>query len=200
MAEKFHAFTNCPNREFFGCVTAIDGWVCHTRKPTKDEVADAISYRNRKNCWGVVVLAGCDAELRYTMFSVKASGSTNDVTAWDISENNYLLTQEKLLPEAYFFIGDEAFVCSDQHQFLVPYSGRSLSTGKDAFNHNWSAMRQCVERCARGDEGIAAASRAFDKEYKITKGNGGRRLAGLERDWSVGRRAALGVRNEDMKT
>ena len=60
-------------------------------------------------------------------------------------------------------------------------------------------MRQCVERCARGDEGIASASRAFDKEYKITKGDGGRRLAGLERDWSVGRCAALGVRNEDMK-
>ena len=78
------------------------------------------------------------------MFSVKASGSTNDVTAWDISENNYLLTQEKLLPEAYFFIGDEAFVCLDQ--FLVPYSGRSLSTGKDAFNYNLSALRQCVER------------------------------------------------------
>lgn len=43
---------------------------------------------------------------RYTMFSVKASGSTNDVTAWDISENNYLVTQEKMLPPAFFFIGD----------------------------------------------------------------------------------------------
>lgn len=44
MAEKFHAFTNCTNKEFFGCV--IDGWVCHTRKPTKEEVTDAISYKN----------------------------------------------------------------------------------------------------------------------------------------------------------
>lgn len=143
-AEKFDEFTNCPNKEMFGCVTAIDGWVCHTRKPTQDEVTDTISYRNRKNCWGVVVLAGCDSELRYTMFSVKSSGSTNDVTAWDLSENNYLLTQEHKLHPDYYFIGDEAFVCLNQ--FLVPYSGRSLSVGKDAFNYNLSAMRQCIER------------------------------------------------------
>lgn len=144
MAQKFEAFTNCGNGEFYGCVTAIDGWVCHTRKPTKEEVADAISYRNRKNCWGVVVLAGCDAELRYTMFSVKSSGSTNDTTAWDMSENKFLLTQEKRLPSSFFFIGDEAFVCLNQ--FLVPYSGRSLPSDRDAFNYNLSAMRQCIER------------------------------------------------------
>lgn len=69
MAEKFSAFTNCQNQEFFGCVTAVDGWVCHTRKPTKNEVKDAIAYHKRHNCWGIVVLAGCDAELSERLLS-----------------------------------------------------------------------------------------------------------------------------------
>ena len=49
-----------------------------------------------------------------------------------------------LLPPAYFIIGDEAFVCTNQ--LLVPYGGRGLGTWKDSFNFHLSVMRQCIER------------------------------------------------------
>eukprot|EP01036_Dinobryon_divergens_P029172 gene29172-38236_t len=64
-----------------GAVTAIDGWVAQTRKPFPTEVEDIMAYRNRHGCWGLVVLAGCDARCRFTMFSCKNSGSTNDCIA-----------------------------------------------------------------------------------------------------------------------
>ena len=48
------------------------------------------------------------------------------------------------LPLQYFFVGDEAFSCTEQ--LLVPYSGRGLGTWKDSFNYHLSSMRQCIER------------------------------------------------------
>ena len=59
--------------ELLGCVTAIDGWVAQTRKPFPSEVDDILSIRNRHGCWGLVVLAGCDARCRFTMFCEKIS-------------------------------------------------------------------------------------------------------------------------------
>jgi hypothetical protein len=64
------------------CVLAVDGWVCRTRKPQRGEVDNPMAYRNRHGCFGLVVLAGCDARLRFHMFSVVSTGSTNDVLAW----------------------------------------------------------------------------------------------------------------------
>lgn len=75
MADEFASFSN---GELKGCVTAIDGWVARTRKPKHSEVTDIMSYRNRHDCWGFVVLARCDARCRFTMFSCMNSGSTND--------------------------------------------------------------------------------------------------------------------------
>jgi hypothetical protein len=140
MADDFCVYSH---GELYGCVTAIDGWVAKTRKPLHSEVDDVMAYRNRHGCWGLVVLAGCDAHCKFTMFSCKNSGSTNDTIAWDAS----LLKQEidkGNLPPEYFIIGDEAFNCSNQ--LLVPYGGRSLGIWKDSFNFHLSVMRQCIER------------------------------------------------------
>jgi hypothetical protein len=67
MADEFSTYTN---GLLSGCVTAIDGWVARTRKPNSDEVDDIMSYRNRHECWGLVVLAGCDARCNFTMLLV----------------------------------------------------------------------------------------------------------------------------------
>ena len=128
------------------CTLAIDGWVCRTRKPQKHEVSDPLAYRNRHDCWGIVVLAGCDSNLRFRMFSAISSGSTNDVLAWDCCEMKKLL-EEGALPHPFYWIGDEAFI--NTAQFLVPWSGRGLEVWKDSFNYHLSAMRQCIE-CAFG--------------------------------------------------
>ena len=58
LSEEYSTFCNGQLR---GCVTAIDGRVAKTRKPFRSEVEDVMAYRNRHDCWGLVVLAGCDA-------------------------------------------------------------------------------------------------------------------------------------------
>ena len=127
-----------------GCVMAVDGWVCATRQPTVKEVGINIkSYRNRKSCWGIVVLAGCDARCRFTLFSSQCSGSTNDIMAWEMYSLKTLL-DDGLLPPQYYFIGDEAF--TNTAQFLSPHGGTGIGDWKDSFNYHLSAMRQCIER------------------------------------------------------
>lgn len=136
-------FARYSHGELKNCVMAIDGWVARTRKPYHSEVDDVMAYRNRHDCWGLVVLAGCDARCRFSMFSCINSGSTNDVTAWELSKMKNLLDQGRLPPK-YYIIGDEAFVCTNQ--LLVPYGGKHLGRWKDSFNYHLSAMRQCIER------------------------------------------------------
>eukprot|EP00600_Ochromonadales_sp_CCMP1393_P011227 CAMPEP_0175017390 /NCGR_PEP_ID=MMETSP0005-20121125/12371_1 /TAXON_ID=420556 /ORGANISM="Ochromonas sp., Strain CCMP1393" /LENGTH=398 /DNA_ID=CAMNT_0016274799 /DNA_START=829 /DNA_END=2026 /DNA_ORIENTATION=+ len=126
-----------------GCVMAIDGWVCRTRQPTAKEVDQPRSYFNRHECYGIVVMAGCDADCKFNMFSCLSAGSTNDVVAWDISAMKRELDAGSL-PLEYFFIGDEAFVNSNQ--LMVPWSGHGLDPWRDSFNFHLSSMRQCIER------------------------------------------------------
>jgi hypothetical protein len=135
MAEVFAKFSN---GEVYGCVSAIDGWVFRTRRPFRTEVDDITAYRNRHDCWGLVVLAGCDANCMFNMFSCKSAGSTNDSITWQMSELRYLIEEGKLLPIDYFIIGDEAFQCSEQ--MLVSYGGRGLGTWKDSFNYHLSVQ------------------------------------------------------------
>jgi hypothetical protein len=78
-----------------------------------------MAYRNRHDCWG------CDAKCRFTMFSCKNSGSTNDTLAWEMSDVTAQIDNGKL-PARYFLIGDEAFSCSNQ--LLVPYGGKGSSS------------------------------------------------------------------------
>ncbi len=74
------------SRELWGWVSAIDGWVCKTRKPHQSKVRGVMAYQNHHGCWGLVVLAGCDANCHYNIFSCMYSGSTNYCLAWDISK------------------------------------------------------------------------------------------------------------------
>ena len=140
MAEGFSSFSHGALKD---CVLAVDGWVCHTRKPTYAETQHPLAYRNRKDCFGLVVIAGCDSACRFHMFSCKSSGSTNDIVAWDISEMKVIL-ESGALPPRYYFVGDEAF--QNVNYFLTPWSGHGLDAWKDSFNYHLSAMRQCIER------------------------------------------------------
>ena len=140
LANGFSRFTS---GELFGCVSAIDGWVCKTRKPHQSEVGDVMAYHNRHGCWGLVVLAGCDADCRYNIFSCMYSGSTNDCLAWDICAASKIVEHDDW-PMEFYVIGDEAFVCTNN--FLTPYSGCGLGPWTDAFDFYLSSMCQCIER------------------------------------------------------
>jgi hypothetical protein len=136
-------FSECCGGELRNCVLAVDGWVCHTRAPFASEVENIVSYRNRKDCFGIVVLAGCDSQCKFHMFSCISAGSTNDLFAWECSIMKDNL-DNGLLPEKYYFVGDEAF--TNCPQFLTPWSGHGLDIWSSSFNYHLSAMRQCIER------------------------------------------------------
>ena len=127
-----------------GCVMAMDGWVMKTRCPNLSEVTNQICYRNRKGVWGLVVFAGCDHKCRFTMFSVKCPGSTNDCIAWELTKLFQEVIVKEKLPPQYYFICDEAV--SSNEFVLSPFGGRNIGTWRDSFNYHLSSMRQSIER------------------------------------------------------
>ena len=143
LAEEFAAIDPRSQSVFSGTVMAIDGWVMQTRKPYDDETTNVKSYRNRKGMWGLVVLAGCDARTRFTLWNVNNTGSNNDISAWNNSALKKVLEDHKLHSD-FYFIGDEAFTCGNQ--FLVPWGGTGIGVAKDTFNHCLSVRRQVIER------------------------------------------------------
>ncbi len=119
LANTAKDFAKFSHGRLVGCVMAIDGWVCTTRAPTVKEVGINVkAYRNRKSCWGIVILAGCDAQCRFSLFSLQCSGSTNDIMAWELCRLKTML-DEGMLPRQYFLIGDEAFTNTPQFFSLV---------------------------------------------------------------------------------
>jgi hypothetical protein len=101
------------------------------------------AFRNRKGVWGIVILAGCDANTRFDLWNACNTGSTTDCTAWDNSSLKSLIENGRL-PYEYYFIGDEAFTCTNQ--FLVPWGGNGIGRAKDSFNYHLSVRRQVIER------------------------------------------------------
>ena len=124
-------------------VLAIDGWLMRTRKPHKNEVDFIKSYMNRKDSYGLVIMAGCDSRLKFHLFSAQCAGATNDSLAWQLT-SVFRAVAGGLLPSDYVIIGDAAFTNSGQ--VLSPWPGQGLGIYKDSFNYHLSAMRQCIER------------------------------------------------------
>ena len=121
ISEGFSKFSHGRMR---GCATAIDGLVIKTRCPNLREVVNQIAYRNRNGMWGIISFAGCDHELRFTMWSTVCPGSTNDSLAWELSDLYRAVVCGGLLPEQYFFICDEAVVASEN--VFSPFGGRGI--------------------------------------------------------------------------
>ncbi len=112
LADEFAAIDSRSEQVFSGVVMAIDGWVLQTRRPFDYETMNVNSYRNRKDLWGLVVLAGCDARCKYTLWNVNNTGSNNDISAWNNSKLKKLIEDKKLHSD-FCFIGDEAFSCTN---------------------------------------------------------------------------------------
>ena len=77
------------------------------------------------------------------MATANHSASTNDSHVWETTACYYSLSKGDL-PEPYFIIGDEAFICTNQ--VLSPWPGRAIGRYKDSFNYWLSHSRQCIER------------------------------------------------------
>jgi hypothetical protein len=121
VAREYSKFSNGHIKDI---VTAIDGWVCRTRCPTSEEVMFPAHYRNRKGFFGIVVIAGCESNLRFNIFSSKCSGATHDSLAWEVSSAKHLIVDEGRLPLPFVAIGDEAFATSEQVHYYFYYALR----------------------------------------------------------------------------
>ncbi len=99
-----------------GCVLAVDGFGVRTQCPYKKEVPAQKDYRFRKGGFAIIAIAGCDVDGQFITASVKHSGSTNDIIAWESLKLYKWHEVDGGLPSKYFFIGDEAF--TNTQQFL----------------------------------------------------------------------------------
>jgi hypothetical protein len=103
---------------------AIDGFGVLTRAPYQCEVERPKDYRCHKTGFAIIVLAGCDIHGCIISASCDHSGSMNDIIAFQVSNLFDALEIQKLLPEKYFIIGDEAF--NTTQQVLSPWPGKFL--------------------------------------------------------------------------
>jgi len=127
-----------------GCVMAIDGFGVSTRAPFKSEVENPKDYHFHKTGFAIIVLGGVDVYGHFICASCDHSESANNIIAWQDSNLYDALKLWRLLPEKYFFIGDEVFTCTQQ--FLSPWPGRGLEVSKDAFNYWLSHSRRRLWR------------------------------------------------------
>ncbi len=114
-----------------------------TRQPNLKELGGSIdvkTYRSRKGCFGILLLAGCDSNCIFNFFTCRHPGSTNDAWAITESEGGKILMGDSLpigarssvtLPPQYYGVGDDAFVTCET--LLTPYGGTQLNMYKYTF-------------------------------------------------------------------
>jgi hypothetical protein len=136
-------FSRIAHSRMQGCVMAIDGLVVKTRMPYASETEGQLPYRNRKNCYAFIVLAGCDHQCKFTYVNAECTGGCNDAFVWNTCQLKHRLDVLKELPAEFYMISDEGLPCTEY--LLTPYGGR-VSRAKDSFNFHLSLMRQCIER------------------------------------------------------
>ena len=144
MEQISQGFAEYSHGRMHGCIMAIDGLLIRTRCPTRAEVVNQRAYINRKDCYGILVFAGCDHKCRFTMFAANFPGATNDSLAWPMTRFHNEVVAAERLPRQYYIVCDKPVSCTNE--VLSPYGGRQLGTSMDSFNYHLSSMRQCIER------------------------------------------------------
>lgn len=109
-------------------------------------------FRNYKGTFSVVLLAICDADLKFLFVDVGQPGSRSDAGIWADSTFNHLLQNEGLklpnTPEGsikYHFVGDDAFPLSCRISKPFPRSSPNLSVLEKVHNYRLSRARRTIE-------------------------------------------------------
>jgi hypothetical protein len=141
LADGFYAANG---RSLNGCVLAIDGLLVKIACPDAYDETDSQKYYTRKHFYAFNVQAGCDADLRFRIASVKCAGSTHDSTAWAVTGAARIMRSDpNALPDWAYFVGDDAYK-SQHDKILTPWPGRRLretAPHQDDFNYHQS---RCV--------------------------------------------------------
>jgi len=125
-----------------GCVGALDGYLMRITAPSHAECGNVTAYFSGHYCtYGVNIQAMCDADCRFTFFSLAAPGKTNDNVA---IKKTSLPAWLESLPPGYFIAADCAY--SLTKHLVTPYSGpQRFLERNDNFNFFLSQLRIRIE-------------------------------------------------------
>jgi len=141
-----------------------DGLVIKIQAPTKKNLTELglplSNFRNRKNCFGLIVSGFCDAYTRIRVWECKWPGSTNDIVAYKTSNLYNLVVTQKIYDDYdLHFNLDEAYSSINDDKHLTPYSGHQLAAARVlpngeleankmlCYNNRHSGQRITIERC-----------------------------------------------------
>ncbi|XP_065200002.1 uncharacterized protein LOC135843983 [Planococcus citri] len=142
---------------FPNCLSSIDGKHITIKKPTRS----GSEYYNYKKSFSIVLLAGVDANYKFTFIDVGVKGRFSD--GYTFAQSNFgkrLISNQLNIPSPtkiepggdempFVFVADAAFPLSEN--LMRPYPGTSTKSDipNRIFNYRLSHARQTVE-CAFG--------------------------------------------------
>jgi len=136
-----------------GILLAGDGYIVKIIEPSN--VENPVVYRNRKNCFGLIVQAFCDAYCRFRVFDINWPGSVSDITAYSQTTLYHLMVSNSLLPSWVCLVLDGIYSsCGGNH--LTPFNAVELKKAHQTnyqlylkmitYNRVISAIRVTIER------------------------------------------------------
>jgi hypothetical protein len=125
-----------------GFVGELDGYLMRITAPSQAQCGNVTAYFSGHYCsYGVNLQAMCDADCRFTFFSLAAPGKTNDNVA---IKKTSLPAWLELLPPGYFIAADFAY--SIMEHLVTPFSGpQRFLERNDNFNFFLSQLRIRIE-------------------------------------------------------
>ena len=131
------------------CVGAVDGCIFTIDNPGK-EVADSQRYNvPRKNKYGLLAQAICDADRRFLFFDITFPGSAHDMNHFRSTSIYGKMERRGFLAPGCYIIGDNAYTCLPW--LLVMFIGsHPAGSMQDSYNWALSSLRMNIE-CAFGE-------------------------------------------------
>lgn len=146
ISEEYYTRWNIPN-----CIGAVDGKHVVIRAPKKT----GSEYFNYKKSFSLVLMATCDAYMRFTMVDIGAAGGNHDSIVFKKSglgigllNKTLQIPAPKPLPKTsvtlpHFIVADAAFPLHEN--IIRPYPGNYLDEKKKIFNYRVSRARRTIE-------------------------------------------------------
>lgn len=137
---------NIPN-----CIGAVDGKRINIQSRKKS----GTEFFNYKKCFSIVLMACCNANMRFKMVDIGAACANHDSAVFkqsglgqallsgqlDIPPPKTLPYTNNVMP--HFFVADAAF--SLHINIILPFSGSNLGEKKNIFNYRVSRARRTIE-------------------------------------------------------
>ena len=139
-----------------GAIAAWDGIAVKVERPCYKDASNQNKFWCRKGFPAVSVQAACDADRRFSYFSLEFAGSVHDSRAYrlartrcggficrEMADSRTLQMTGDDHPHGFFVLGDDAYPYSNH--MCVPWSRVNGKPARDAFNYHQSRGRINVE-------------------------------------------------------